>query len=183
MTIRKTPNPFIKAKTVTIADSFRLISRNCLTVLEKIDLTTKKESIYLSSLDYYKIIEDAATKLQITPDELITQIQQPEVSTLPQEAILDVLVKLKNAKDKVDDDEAEYSFYIMGYLLKSRIVREQIQQLEEAYALTLDSVDDYIYLIKQQPEEVFKALMEFFIAEETASSNKTTTASKKKVMK
>jgi hypothetical protein len=174
-----TKNPFLKTTTITI-EGFKLISRNCLTVLEKIDLTTKKESIYSSSFDYYKIIEEAANKLEISVDELIEQVQKPEESTLSQEVILDVLVRLKTAKDKVDEEEAEYSFYIMGYLLKSRLVREQIGQLEEAYALTLDSVDDYIYLIKQQSEDVFKALMEFFIAEETASSSKKVVVSKKK---
>ena len=174
-------NPFIKAKTVTI-DSFRLISRNCLTVMEKIDLTNQKESIYVSNLEYYKLIEESANKLGISPEALIDQIQTPETSTLDHKVILDILIKLKSIKDKIDDDEAEYSFYVMGYLLKSRIVREQIEQLEESYGITLDSVDDYIFLVKQLSEEVFRELLKFFTVEELASSN-TVPATKKKVMK
>lgn len=174
-------NPFIKAKTVTI-DNFRLISRNCLTVMEKIDLTNQKESIYVSNLEYYKLIEESASKLGLSPEALIDQIQTPETSTLDHKVILDILIKLKSIKDKIDDDEAEYSFYVMGYLLKSRIVREQIEQLEESYGLTLDSVDDYIFLVKQLSEEVFRELLKFFTAEELASSN-AVPATKKKVMK
>jgi hypothetical protein len=175
-------NPFIKATTVVVANSFRLISRNCLTVMEKIDLTNQKESIYVSNLEYYKLIEESASKLGLSPEALIDQIQTPETSTLDHKVILDILIKLKSIKDKIDDDEAKYSFYVMGYLLKSRIVREQIEQLEESYGLTLDSVDDYIFLVKQLSEEVFRELLKFFTAEELASSN-TVPATKKKVMK
>jgi predicted transcriptional regulator len=170
-------NPFLKSTTTTV-EGFKLISRSCLTVQEKIDLTAAKESIYISSMEYFKIVEDASKELGISTEEILKSFEDVTNSNIPQQTILDILVKLKEAKNKADEADSIYSFYIMGYLLKSRIVRQQVEQLEEAYGVQLDSLDDYIFIVKQLSVEVFEALMNFFIAEESATNQPTT---KKKV--
>lgn len=179
MTVRKNTkttktveNPFFSENYVLVG-KFYVKSKNSLTVGEKLALLKKKEQIYSSNLAYWRIIEEAATRLGISSDELIIKLEavknkNPEgLDSMDAQVIYPILLQLsKEQASRQHTADEEYALFLVAYLLQRRLRPDLVNQLEKAYDMTLQTLEDYEALVLELPSEQYHALLTFFCEEE-----------------